>query len=446
MDARYGPRRNRHAGGGREAGLERGKEARHDFTREEFVDDHPGVQGRVRGRHHRPAQENGLLVRLGPPAIHNGRRLHRAVREAFFQLFKDGLIYRGKRLVNWDPVLQTAVADDECFDEEVDAAFYYLPIPSSTPRAVDFGRASPRQAPARRRRAGHVVGAFASRPCRGRQSPARGPRVHRGRDYAPRPLGDTAVAVNPHDPRTKAGTRALRRSAAAVAQSSRSLKMSTWCSPRSMLATTRERADPKAAYATGFLKVTPAHDSNDYDLYQRHKDVMDMFAGGPIRALVNIFAPDATVSDKHGWHDVGSASLFVGKSRDDARTLVIDELREARRLLERTPPYRHSVTHSDRSKAIVEPYLRTRPVVCEGDRPATWRRPRTRPSRRSGESRSVAPLLVARLLRGGSSSLSFDLINHLPSTVLSSGIRRQGPVPTPALPGFHGQDALSASH
>lgn len=52
-----------------------------------------------------------------------------AVREAFFQLFKDGLIYRGKRLVNWDPVLQTAVADDECFDQEIDGAFYYLRYP-----------------------------------------------------------------------------------------------------------------------------------------------------------------------------------------------------------------------------------------------------------------------------------------------------------------------------
>ena len=53
----------------------------------------------------------------------------RAVREAFFRLFRDGLIYRGKRLVNWDPALQTAVADDECFDKEIEGSFYYLRYP-----------------------------------------------------------------------------------------------------------------------------------------------------------------------------------------------------------------------------------------------------------------------------------------------------------------------------
>src|SRR3989454_12018564 len=59
----------------------------------------------------------------------------RAVREAFFRLFKDGLIYRGKRLVNWDPATQTALADDEVEMEEVDGHFYYLryPIESATP-------------------------------------------------------------------------------------------------------------------------------------------------------------------------------------------------------------------------------------------------------------------------------------------------------------------------
>src|SRR5437868_14440839 len=53
----------------------------------------------------------------------------RAVREAFFRLFKDGLIYRGKRLVNWDPVLQTAIADDEIENVEIDGNFYYLRYP-----------------------------------------------------------------------------------------------------------------------------------------------------------------------------------------------------------------------------------------------------------------------------------------------------------------------------
>jgi valyl-tRNA synthetase len=58
----------------------------------------------------------------------------KAVREAFFRLFKDGLIYRGKRLVNWDPVTQTALADDEVEMQEVDGHFWYLAIRSCTRR------------------------------------------------------------------------------------------------------------------------------------------------------------------------------------------------------------------------------------------------------------------------------------------------------------------------
>src|SRR5205823_7617012 len=61
-------------------------------------------------------------------------------------------------------------------------------------------------------------------------------------------------------------------------------------------------------------------------------------------------------SDKHGWTDVGAAHLFVGKKREEARKLVVKEF-EARGLLEDTKPYRHTVGHSDRSKAAIEPYL-----------------------------------------------------------------------------------------
>ncbi len=70
----------------------------------------------------------------------------RAVREAFFRLFKDGLIYRGKRLVNWDPALQTAVADDECEDIEVDANFYYLRYPLVHAQVAQLSEPSPRVA------------------------------------------------------------------------------------------------------------------------------------------------------------------------------------------------------------------------------------------------------------------------------------------------------------
>lgn len=131
-----------------------------------------------------------------------------AVREAFFRLFRDGLIYRGKRLVNWDPVLQTAVADDECFDEEIDGNFYYLRYPlvhphgASTQREREAGTLPPRDA---------VPVTWSELRARGWDAPEDAAHADEHQAWVTvattRPetyLGDTAVAINPHDPRAKA--------------------------------------------------------------------------------------------------------------------------------------------------------------------------------------------------------------------------------------------------
>lgn len=309
----------------------------------------------------------------------------RAVREAFFRLFRDGLIYRGKRLVNWDPVLQTAVADDECYDEEIDGQFYYLryplvhPLdaaPPRTGRAVGPDRASDRGR-ARGEEPDAVPVTWSELARRGFP----GAEAHEAEEQAwvtvatTRPetyLGDTAVGVNPHDPRAAAlrglfvelplvgrlipiiedgyvvmpagrdnpYARAIGRHGAGDGAAS-----SGQAEADEPGGAEPEAPDPKALLATGFLKVTPAHDPNDYELGQRHS-----------LPLVNVFAPDATISDRHGWEDVGSARLFVGMPRDKAREKVAAEFK-ARGLLEGVRPYRHSVKHSDRSKAIIEPYL-----------------------------------------------------------------------------------------
>ena len=111
------------------------KKRRHDFTREQFI-------ARIQAfKDEYEAVITGQLKKMGCSCDWDRQRFTmddvcaRAVREAFFQLFKDGLIYRGKRLVNWDPILQTAVADDECFDEEVATSFWYLryPLVHNTP-------------------------------------------------------------------------------------------------------------------------------------------------------------------------------------------------------------------------------------------------------------------------------------------------------------------------
>src|SRR5215203_1674421 len=177
----------------------------------------------------------------------------KAVREAFFRLFKDGLIYRGKRLVNWDPATQTALADDEVEMEEVDGHFYYLQYP-----LTDGG--------------GHVTVAT-TRP--------------------ETMLGDTAVAVNPKDPRAAE----LRGKHVRMPIVNRIIPI---IEDDYVVLPDPKSGDAKAQFATGFLKVTPAHDPNDYDIGLRHK-----------LAMINVLAPDGTISNKHGWDDIGEAESLL---------------------------------------------------------------------------------------------------------------------------------------
>ena len=277
----------------------------------------------------------------------------KAVRAAFFRLFRDGLIYRGKRLVNWDPVLQTAVADDECFDEEIQGHFYYMRYPlvhaSRHDPATKPGPEGEREDPMpvtwdelARRGYAHAI-------------------EHPGDEAAwvtvatTRPetyLGDTAVAVNPADPRAKA-LRGLFVELPLVGRVIPIIEDAYVVLPEALARDEEEKADPKAKFATGFLKVTPAHDPNDYMLGQTHEKAIRA-AGNEV--LINVMGPDGSISDKHGWTDVGDARMFVGMTREAARKKVVEEFK-ARGLMEGVRPHTHSVKHSDRSKAIVEPYL-----------------------------------------------------------------------------------------
>jgi valyl-tRNA synthetase len=238
----------------------------------------------------------------------------KAVREAFFILFRDGLIYRGKRLVNWDPALQTAVADDECYDEETDSSFYFMkyPIVGSTDEFITVATTRPET-------------------------------------Y----LGDTAIAMNPKDPRAamlvgkKVRLPMVGREIPIIADSYAVL-------PEAMATTEEEKNDPKAKFSTGFVKMTPAHDFNDYEVWQRNKA---HFTHEP----VNMMSPDGRVSDQHGWGDGSGlkgteAEMFLGKTMAEARKMVVAEFK-SRRLLEDVKPYRQSLQFSDRSKAVIEPYL-----------------------------------------------------------------------------------------
>ncbi len=265
----------------------------------------------------------------------------RAVREAFFQLFKDGLIYRGKRLVNWDPVTQTALADDEVEMEEVDGHFYYLRYPlvkeieGDPTIPVTWGELAARGYPDAENHPDDEQAWITVATTR--------PETY---------MGDTAVAVNPKDPRAGA-VRGLHVMLPIVGRVIPIIEDDYVVLP---VKYGGEPGDAKAEMSTGFLKVTPAHDPNDYMIGQRHN--LD---------TINIMAPDASISDQHGWDRAERGEdghIFIGKSREDARALVIKEF-NARSvaegsegsLLEKMVPHRHSVGHSYRSHVPVEPYL-----------------------------------------------------------------------------------------
>ncbi len=111
--------------------------------------------------------------------------------------------------------------------------------------------------------------------------------------------------------------------------------------------------DAKARLASGFLKVTPAHDPNDYDIGQRHTPE-------PL-PIINVMAPDASISISHGWPAEENSDAnqtlkpFVGLSREDARRAIVRWFKE-HDLLEKQVPYRHAVGHSYRSHVAIEPY------------------------------------------------------------------------------------------
>ena len=232
-----------------------------------------------------------------------------AVRHAFFTLFKDGLIYRGKRLVNWDPVTMTALADDEVEMEEIEGSMWYLKYPLED----DTG----------------YVTVATTRP--------------------ETMLGDTAVAVNPKDPRASELVGKMVRLPIVG-------RLIPIIADDYVIMADSDSNDPKAQFASGFLKVTPAHDPNDWEIGVRHN--LD---------VINVMAPDASISESYGWDDPSKeAKPFIGLSRDDARTAIIDWFSE-NNLLADVKPYTHSVGHSYRSHVPIEPWLSSQWYVAVTD-------------------------------------------------------------------------------
>jgi valyl-tRNA synthetase len=153
-------------------------------------------------------------------------------------------------------------------------------------------------------------------------------------------LGDTAVAMNPNDPRAAA----LVGRKVRLPIVGREIPI---IADEHVVTPDPDSDDPKARFSTGFLKVTPAHDPDDWAIGQRH----DL-------PVINVMAPDGTISDRHGWEDADApeARNLLGMDRFEAREAIVEFFR-SEGLLEDVRPYAHEVGHSYRSHVPIEPYL-----------------------------------------------------------------------------------------
>jgi valyl-tRNA synthetase len=212
--------------------------------------------------------------------------LNKAVVEAFVRLHEQGLVYRGEYLVNWCPASGSAVSDLEVEMKEVEGSLWHLRYPLTPVEGEPID---------------HLVVAT-TRP--------------------ETMLGDTGVAVNPADPRY-------------AHLVGRTIELPLV--GRRIPIVADEHVDP--AFGTGCVKVTPAHDPNDFAIGARH--------GLP---QITVMAKDGTMN--------AAAGRFAGLDRFEARKAVVAAM-EAEGLLVKTEPHRHSVPFSDRGKVPVEPLLST---------------------------------------------------------------------------------------
>ena len=225
-------------------------------------------------------------ARLGLSLDYNKERftlddgLNYAVRKVFVDLYNKGLIYRGERIINWDPVQMTALSSEEVIYKEDKGAFYHLKYYiEGTDEYLDVATTRPETL-----------------------------------------FGDTAVAVNPKDKRY---TKYLGKN----------VILPIMNKPIPII--TDEHADPE--FGTGVVKITPAHDPNDFEVGLRHN-----------LERITIMNPDATMNELTG--------KYQGMTREACRKALLKDLQD-QDLLIRIEEMTHSVGHSERSDAVIEPYL-----------------------------------------------------------------------------------------
>lgn len=256
-------------------------QSRHDLGRDQFVDEVWKWKAESGGNITRQLRRMGTSMDWTRERFTLDEGLSDAVQEVFIQLYEEELIYRGKRLVNWDPVLHTAISDLEVISQEENGHLWHIRYPIAG-------------------QDGHVVVAT-TRP--------------------ETMLGDAAVAVHPDDERY---------------QDLIGKRLKLPLTSRTIPVIADDYVDPE--FGSGCVKITPAHDFNDYQVGQRH----DL-------PLLNIFTDDAAMNDE-------CPRAYRGLDRYAARKQILADL-EAEDLIEKIDDHKLMVPRGDRSNAVIEPYL-----------------------------------------------------------------------------------------
>ncbi len=278
--------------------------SRHDLGRDKFLDKVWEWKEESGGNITRQIRRLGSSVDWSRERFTMDEGLSNAVKEAFVRLHDDGLIYRGKRLVNWDPTLHTAISDLEVENHDETGSLWHLRYPLADGEKTADGK-------------DHLIVAT-TRP--------------------ETMLGDTAVAVNPDDERYQA----LIGKFIDLPLVGRRIPIvgDDYCDPE---------------FGTGCVKITPAHDFNDYEVGKRHA-----------MPLINILDKDAAILASAQIFNIGGsvntdldASLpaaYAGLDRFEARKRIVADL-EAAGLLEKIEPHALKVPKGDRSGVVIEPWL-----------------------------------------------------------------------------------------
>ena len=263
-----------------ERNLEKENIFRKDLSREEFIE-------KVwEWKEYSGSTIINQLKRLGSSCDWSRERftmdegLSAAVRKVFVSLYKEGLIYKGQSLVNWDTKFKTAISDLEVVPTDVSTQIYYIKYPASDGSSITVATVRPETI-----------------------------------------FGDTAIAVNPSDERY---------------QSMKDVNFTIPLTNRSVPLIFDEYSDPEMG--SGAVKITPAHDFNDFEVGKRHN-----------LELLNILNDDGSLNEN-------CPAEYQGMDRFDARKQVVKALKE-NGFIEKIEDYKTTIPYGDRSNTIVEPYL-----------------------------------------------------------------------------------------